>query len=475
MSTSVTLNAVSYTIPAQGEGNWGTNVSNYLIALSTGVLQKAGGTFTLTADVDFGATYGLKSVYFKSRNTPSTAGIVRLGNNESVGWRNAANSANLELKANASNLLEYNGSLIGILAAALTPSRALVSDGSGNVSVSSVTSTQLAYLASATGTTGTTSTNLVFSTSPTFITPTLGAASATSINKVAITAPATGSTLTIADGKTVTLSKTMTVTSADDTSTLTLAAGAQTVGGTSSGDIVTIGGTQTLTAKTLTSPSIGTDATIKAAGELRFNNAGDTFYVGFKGGNAAANKIWTLPLVDGAANQVLKTDGAATLGWATVATTVTTTRGDIIKRDVSADTRLAIGAADTVLVSDGTDPSWGLTVKSGTYTPSLTNTTNLAASTARTCMYIQVGNIVQVAGDIDVDPTSTGNIVLGISLPIASNFTTVEDAAGTAGVVNGSSDGVVEADPTNDRLTATFAMGTASNSTFCFTAMYRVK
>jgi len=221
-------------------------------------LQKAGGTFTLTADVDFGATYGLKSVYYKSRNTPSTAGIVRLGNNESVGWRNAANSANLELKANASNLLEYNGSLIGILAAALTPSRALVSDGSGNVSVSSVTSTQLAYLASATGTTGTTSTNLVFSTSPTFITPTLGAASATSINKVAITAPATGSTLTIADGKTVTLSKPMTVTSADDTSTLTLAAGAQTVGGSGAADITTNSGTQNLLNKTVVSSTSAT-------------------------------------------------------------------------------------------------------------------------------------------------------------------------------------------------------------------------
>jgi hypothetical protein len=42
---------------------------------------------------------------------------------------------------------------------------------------------------------------LVFATSPTLTTPVLGVASATSINKVAITAPATGSTLTIADGK----------------------------------------------------------------------------------------------------------------------------------------------------------------------------------------------------------------------------------------------------------------------------------
>jgi hypothetical protein len=41
-------------------------------------------------------------------------------------------------------------------------------------------------------------------TSPTFVTPTLGAATATTIDKVTITAPATGSTLTIADGKTLT-------------------------------------------------------------------------------------------------------------------------------------------------------------------------------------------------------------------------------------------------------------------------------
>ena len=43
------------------------------------------------------------------------------------------------------------------------------------------TTTQLNYLNAATGTTGTTSTNLVFSTSPTLITPTLGVASATSL------------------------------------------------------------------------------------------------------------------------------------------------------------------------------------------------------------------------------------------------------------------------------------------------------
>lgn len=45
---------------------------------------------------------------------------------------------------------------------------------------------------------------LVFATSPALVTPALGVASATSINKVAITAPATGATLTIPDGVTLT-------------------------------------------------------------------------------------------------------------------------------------------------------------------------------------------------------------------------------------------------------------------------------
>jgi hypothetical protein len=80
-------------------------------------LQKAGGSFTLTAEVDFGATYGLKSAYFKSRgtNTAST-GEVRLANNEVVSWRDQANTANLSLKVNASDILEFNGAPVVTLA-----------------------------------------------------------------------------------------------------------------------------------------------------------------------------------------------------------------------------------------------------------------------------------------------------------------------------------------------------------------------
>jgi hypothetical protein len=62
------------------------------------------------------------------------------------------------------------------------------------------------------------SSTVAFTTSPTFVTPTLGVASATTINKVTFTTPATGSTLTVADGKTLTASNTLTFTGTDASS-----------------------------------------------------------------------------------------------------------------------------------------------------------------------------------------------------------------------------------------------------------------
>jgi hypothetical protein len=181
------------------------------------VLQKAGGSFTLTADTDFGATYGLKSAYYKSRGTVATAGVLRLANAESIGWRNAANGANKLLKMNASDVLEFDGTPVMLGAAATaTPSRALVSDASGFVTASAVTSTELGYLSGVTSPTG--SGALVLASGPTLVTPTLGVATATSINKVAITAPASAATLTLADGKTLTVSNTLTFTGTDSSS-----------------------------------------------------------------------------------------------------------------------------------------------------------------------------------------------------------------------------------------------------------------
>ena len=58
---------------------------------------------------------------------------------------------------------------------------------------------------------------VVLSNTPTLVTPVLGVASATTVNKVTFTAPATGSTLTIADAKTLTVSNSITLAGTDAT------------------------------------------------------------------------------------------------------------------------------------------------------------------------------------------------------------------------------------------------------------------
>lgn len=64
----------------------------------------------------------------------------------------------------------------------------------------------------------------VFATSPTLTTPNIGAATATTVNKVTITAPAASATLTIANGKTLTANATLTLTGTDG-STLNVGTG----------------------------------------------------------------------------------------------------------------------------------------------------------------------------------------------------------------------------------------------------------
>jgi hypothetical protein len=116
---------------------------------------------------------------------------------------------------------------------------------------------------------------LVFASGPSLVAPVLGAATATSINGLAITA-STG-TLTIANGKTLTVNSSLAFTGTDGT-TFTFPGSSDTV--------VTLNATQTLTNKTLTSPKIGTSildtngnelfkltATASAVNEITYANA----------------------------------------------------------------------------------------------------------------------------------------------------------------------------------------------------------
>jgi hypothetical protein len=106
--------------------------------------------------------------------------------------------------------------------ATATPTAGGVSYGTGSAYAFTAAGTAGYLLTSAgssaptwTATTG--SGNVVLATSPTLVTPVLGVASATTVNKVTLTAPATGSTLTIADGKTLTASNSITLAGTDST------------------------------------------------------------------------------------------------------------------------------------------------------------------------------------------------------------------------------------------------------------------
>lgn len=146
MSTSLVVNGVSYLYPDTGDQSWGTVASAWAAAVTSGTLQKSGGTFTLTADVNFGATYGLLSKYFTSVTAnPASTGQVRLASTDSVSWRNNANGADLALAKDTSDRLTWGGNPI-ISSTALTASRALVSDASGVVSVATTTSAEIGYV-----------------------------------------------------------------------------------------------------------------------------------------------------------------------------------------------------------------------------------------------------------------------------------------------------------------------------------------
>ena len=125
---------------------------------------------------------------------------------------------------------------------------------------------------------------------------------------------------------------------------------------------------------------------------------------------------------------------------------------------VSTETWAVPGTSGNLLRSDGANwtsatPTTVLTPYFGanTYTPTLTNTANLDASTAHVFQYSFITDptsgltVVTASGYVDVDPTTTlTDTQLTISVPIASAFANVQECggAGNSTTIAGQSAGI---------------------------------
>jgi hypothetical protein len=252
-------------VPAPASGD--AAAGKFLKADATWAVPPGGGSGCVPAGsanqilTDDGAGGCASSVATLSSGNLSTAGSITSGAGGSVagglqlnqGTANTPGSNSIVIQAPTSVGTAYSRTLAGAAATGFP-----FYTNSANVETETIVST------SGSG-------NVVLVTSPTLVTPTLGAATATSVNKMAITAPATSSTLAVADGKTLTASNTLTLTGTDSSS---VAFGA---GGTVSYTIAS--GTSAMGTSAISSGACATAVTTGASGTATT----DVIWWGFNG------------------------------------------------------------------------------------------------------------------------------------------------------------------------------------------------
>ena len=182
--------------------------------------------------------------------------------------------------------------------------------------------------------------------------------------------------------------------------------------------------------------------------------------------SASSHNLTFSKLVSGTYTDYVAIDSTGNVGIGNTSPTVTL--------DVTGGIKTSRTAVTAPATSDGN-------IFSGTYTPTLTNSTNvdISNSTAYTCQYMRVGDVVTVSGKVSIAVIGSGITRLNMTLPVSSNFSAEENCAGTAQVsYNGVSTNLaaqIKADTTNDRAQILyFGNVTGAAQDFFFTFTYRV-
>jgi len=139
---------------------------------------------------------------------------------------------------------------------------------------------------------------------------------------------------------------------------------------------------------------------------------------------------------------------------------------------------LTVSNTVTVTAMDGATLTVGGGGAGTTYTPSLTNVTNVNSSSSATCHYIRLGNQVMVSGLITVDPTAGAPTLteIDVSLPIASNLAALADLVGTGNreATSGWEQVQIVGDTTNDRARLVFLATDTNLQKLAFNFMYTI-
>lgn len=393
MAFNVSFNGTTYPLPSVGDRIYATYINTFLTAVANNALAKSGGTFTLTADVNFGASYGPVVAYIKSRSSNiASTGVFRLANDEGIAWRNAANSANLLLKLNSSNRLELDGVAIPTISSTDTLTNKTISGASNTISNVPLTSGVTGTLPVANGGTGITA---------------FGTGVATALGQ------------NVTGSGSIVLGSGATLTSPAITTPTGIVKGDVGLGNVdNTSDATKNSATATLTNKTISGASntiTNVSLTSGVTGTLPIGNGG----TGQTIANDALNAL--LPSQTSNANKVLQTDGTNT-SWASVASTVTTTRGDMIRRGVSADERFSAVTNNRVVRGNGTDVVSGQIDDPGFFT------TGAAASSSA------IGIVTTSAQDLAGIKTFTSGIKLPTSGGTAATLDVYEDYSETHSV-----------------------------------------
>lgn len=290
MSQNITFNGNGYVIPDLGEINWGQNLTDFFVAIPSGALQPTGGAFSLTAEVDFGGAFGLKSLYFKSRTAnAASAGVVRLANADTISFRNAANSGDLTLGVNGSNQLTFNG--VVLESDTLPDGQIFIGNASNSSTPNPVT-----------GDIAITNTGVVSISAGVIVNADINAAAAIDYSKLNVPAGA------IAYSK---LTLTGSIVNADINASAAIAFTKMASLTASRMLVSSSGGVVTSSAWSYNATD---DLVTGINDELRFTD-GTTNYVAFKSPATVTTHTYNLPIAAGTAGQVLSWQAGGQLQW----------------------------------------------------------------------------------------------------------------------------------------------------------------